>query len=287
MPPVSQQQSRRSFLRSLFRWGTAFGVGMVGWTVAVEPQWQTVSHYSLPIPHLPARWHGKRLIHLTDLHSGRVSPDFLVEVINQVNELQPDFLAITGDLVDVSNCESVPGAILPWLSVLKPARMATVACLGNHDYGWRWSRWEVAAEIVKFARDAGITVLRDQLQTFDGLDVFGLEDYWTPAFRAEGVLRQARPDRPSLCLCHNPDVCDEPVWDRFRGIILSGHTHGGQCKPPFLPAPLLPVKNRRYSQGFVSVDDRRTVFISRGIGHTRKVRFNCRPEIVVFELLRA
>jgi predicted MPP superfamily phosphohydrolase len=90
-----------------------------------------------------------------------------------------------------------------------------------------------------------------------------------------------------LALCHNPDACDENGWENFRGWILAGHTHGGQCKPPFLPPPILPVKNRRYTAGAFALSGGRRLYISRGVGHLMHVRFNARPEVACFTLRRA
>jgi predicted MPP superfamily phosphohydrolase len=70
-------------------------------------------------------------------------------------------------------------------------------------------------------------------------------------------------------------------------MILTGHTHGGQCKPPFLPPPLLPVRNRRYTAGPIEVVEGRWLYISRGVGHLLEVRFNVRPEVPLFRLRRA
>ena len=89
---------------------------------------------------------------------------------------------------------------------------------------------------------------------------------------------------PSIVLCHNPDAADEPVWDDYQGWILAGHTHGGQCKPPFLPPPELPVKNRRYTAGEFGLSGNRRMYISRGVGHLLRVRFNARPEIPIFSM---
>jgi predicted MPP superfamily phosphohydrolase len=69
--------------------------------------------------------------------------------------------------------------------------------------------------------------------------------------------------------------------------VLAGHTHGGQCKPPFLPPPLLPVRNRRYTAGEFAVAPGRTLYINRGLGHLIQVRFNVRPELTLFTLERA
>lgn len=85
-------------------------------------------------------------------------------------------------------------------------------------------------------------------------------------------------------LSHNPDTVDRSGWGGYQGWVLSGHTHGGQCKPPFLPPPLLPVDNRRYTCGEFALGDGRHLYISRGVGHLLQVRINARPEVTLFEL---
>ena len=92
---------------------------------------------------------------------------------------------------------------------------------------------------------------------------------------------------PTVVLCHNPDVSDEPMWSDLEGWILAGHTHGGQCKPPFLPPPILPVRNKRYTAGTFEVGRRRMLYINRGLGHLTRIRFNVRPEMTLFTLERA
>ena len=90
--------------------------------------------------------------------------------------------------------------------------------------------------------------------------------------------------KANIVLCHNPDVCDLNIWNDYKGWVLAGHTHGGQCKPPFLNPPILPVKNKKYSSGEIDLEDGRTLYINRAIGHLFQVRFNVRPEITIFEL---
>ncbi|MFT6811056.1 MAG: putative MPP superfamily phosphohydrolase [Saprospiraceae bacterium] len=92
--------------------------------------------------------------------------------------------------------------------------------------------------------------------------------------------------KANLVLCHNPDVCDLNVWNNYKGWILSGHTHGGQCKLPFLNPPVLPVKNGRYTSGEIDLRDGRMLYINRALGHLLQARFDVRPEITVFELSR-
>ncbi len=167
-------------------------------------------------------------------------------------------------------------------SHLPHGRLATLSILGNHDYGYNWSMPEVAERVTRVLREAGVTVLRNDVADVSGLRIAGLDDLWARRFAPQAVMADA--GAPSLVLCHNPDAADRAGWGAYRGWILAGHTHGGQCKPPFLPPPLLPVRNRRYVAGEVAVGDGRRLYINRGLGHLLPVRFNVRPEITLFTL---
>lgn len=131
---------------------------------------------------------------------------------------------------------------------------------------------------------AGVVVLRNESTEIEGLAFVGMDDLWAQAFDPTRALRALRPGRPAIALCHNPDAVDRAGWGSFRGWILAGHTHGGQCRPPFLPPPQLPVRNPAYAAGEVRLAGGRTLYVNRGIGHLIQVRFNVRPEITVFTL---
>jgi len=126
-------------------------------------------------------------------------------------------------------------------------------------------------------------MLRNEVRNVAGLDIIGIDDLWSGRADTVGALA-ARQSEAAIVLCHNPDAMDELPWLDYSGWVLAGHTHGGQCKPPFLPAPVLPVKNKRYSAGEVEVGAGRTLYISRGVGYLIRVRFNVRPEITLFTL---
>jgi predicted MPP superfamily phosphohydrolase len=121
----------------------------------------------------------------------------------------------------------------------------------------------------------------------NGLQLVGIDDIWGPTYSPEAVLQTLDPAQPALALCHNPDAQDRAEWQKFTGWVLAGHTHGGQCKPPFLPPPLLPVMNKRYTAGHFDLRSGRHLYINRGLGHLTRVRFNVRPEITVFTLQSA
>jgi uncharacterized protein len=158
---------------------------------------------------------------------------------------------------------------------------------GNHDYGRAWAERDLADGLSEILHARGVHVLRNRAVDLGGLEITGLDDYWASQCRIEQGLSNRNPPAARVVLSHNPDTADHEGWGDFRGWILSGHTHGGQCKPPFLPPPLLPVDNRRYVAGAYDVAPGRQLYINRGIGHLTKVRFNVRPEVTVFRMVGA
>ena len=278
--------SRRKFL-----WGSGtFVAGTLGlgfYACGIEPHWLEITRRILPIADLPDGLVGASVAQLSDLHVGpRVDDDYLISTLKRVDALKPDIVAYTGDFVTYGEP--------PYLDQLSRVirhtprgRLATLAILGNHDYGRGWRHREIGEAIVKRVAAVGISVLRNQRYTVSGLQIIGLDDLWGPCFGPSMIMSEVKRGQPSMVLCHNPDVADLPVWGEYAGWILSGHTHGGQCRPPFLPPPILPVQNRRYTAGAFDLADGRQMYISRGVGTLLPVRFNVRPEVAFFTLSRA
>lgn len=114
-----------------------------------------------------------------------------------------------------------------------------------------------------------------------------MDDFWGLNFNPKPILNTVDNQKANIILCHNPDVCDLDIWGNIEAWILSGHTHGGQVKAPFLTPPMLPVKNKKYDAGKIELNNERTLYVNRALGHLWQVRFNVRPEITLFELSKA
>lgn len=277
--------NRRRFLRCSAGLVAAGAVGTVGYTFGVEPHWVETVQRPLPLAALPPPLVGSRLIQISDWHVGpQVDDRYLISCLQTVAELKPDILAITGDLITYRGPDQLSQLRQVLMHLPKP-RLGSLAVLGNHDYGFRWSMPEVAAQVAQELTTAGVRVLRNKSVTFSGLTFVGLDDLWGGVFEPTRAFGGIDARQAAIALCHNPDGADKPGWGPFRGWILAGHTHGGQCKPPFLPPPLIPVRNRRYVSGEVPLVDGRRLYINRGLGHLLQVRFNVRPEITVFTLV--
>ena len=267
---------------------SAAAVGVYAWQV--EPHWVEIVRRDMPLEHLPPALDGKTLLQISDIHVGpRVSSAYLMETMEQAKTLAPDFVMFTGDFVSYRSANEYR-ELARVLRHIPTGRLATVGALGNHDYGFGWRHIEVADRVARVAEDAGVHVLRNAVGTFNGLQVAGLADFWSPEFvqaRVADVLGSIAPAQPTVVLAHNPDAQDLPIWSGVRGWVLAGHTHGGQVKPPFLPPLVLPVRNKRYTAGEFSLGDGRTLYINRGLGHLIQVRFNVRPELTLFTLRAA
>jgi predicted MPP superfamily phosphohydrolase len=278
--------TRRAFLRGTAVALLAGGVGLGGYTWLIEPHWLEVVSRDLPIRFLPAALDGKTLVHISDLHIGpEVSDDYLRSAFQTVGQVAPDILVVTGDFMTCNGGEELDH-VCRVMENLHPARLATLGILGNHDYAKKYLDVEVADQLTARLTDLGFVMLRNRSHEVAGLTVAGADDLWSPMYDPEAATKHLDATKANLFLCHNPDAADGDVWEGYQGWILCGHTHGGQCKPPFLPPPIVPVTNRRYIAGEVDLHDGRRLYINRGLGHLRQVRFNCRPEITVFTLRR-
>ena len=288
------------------------GVGLYSWQM--EPHWVELVRRPMLLEDLPPGLEGRTLLQISDIHvSHQVSSHYLIDAFARARELTPDFVAFTGDFVTYRPAIQYD-ELARVLRHMPNGRLATVGALGNHDYGRWWRQRDAADRVTQIATDAGIRVLRNEVETVAGMQFAGLADVWSPEFGAysepaRGNGRAGRPGDtdmvgqvapsgrdapatiqsivagvPTIVLAHNPDAQDLPIWNGVRAWVLAGHTHGGQVKPPFLPPPILPVRNKRYTSGEFALGNGRFMYINRGLGHLVQARFNVRPELTLFTL---
>ncbi|MEI6950003.1 metallophosphoesterase [Paraflavisolibacter sp. H34] len=278
---------RRHFIKTL---GGLAGMGLAGGLYAwqIEPFWLEFVRLPLPVKNLPEHLAGKTLMQISDIHVSKlINRSFLLRSFQRAAALQPDFVAYTGDYISIVDGHVPYRELDAVLQHAVKGRLGTFGILGNHDYGINWKQQQVADNISDLLHRRGVILLQNDQKEVSGLNFIGLDDLWGINFAPWRVMQRYDPSKANILLCHNPDVCDLDVWNRYEGWILAGHTHGGQCKPPFLEPPVLPVRNKRYTAGKFDLAANRTLYINRALGHTVQVRFNVRPEITLFELQRA
>lgn len=280
--------NRQNFLRKSF-WSLT-GIGLLGglYSWQVEPFWVEFVQLKMPVKNLPEHLSGKKLMQISDIHIGkRFNYDYIIRAFKKAQQYNPDFVVYTGDYVTLHKEEVQYQDLKKVLKECVKGKIATIGILGNHDYGVNWSQQEVADNISLMLHQNGIHVLKNEQHEYEGLNFIGLDDYWGLNFRPQEVMNNIDTSKANIVLCHNPDVCDIDIWNGYEGWILSGHTHGGQVKPPFLNAPVVPVENKKYTSGKFNLSNNRTLYINRALGNLWQIRFNARPEITIFELQKA
>lgn len=239
----------------------------------------------MPIKNLSKDLVGKTLMQISDIHIGnRFDYHFVIESLKKAKDFNPDYVVYTGDYVSTYKDEVQYDKLEETLNHIVKGKLGTIGILGNHDYGRNWSQEKVADKISEMLKSNGIQLLRNESIELKGLNFIGFDDFWGLNFNPEKAMNAFDKSKANIALCHNPDVCDIKIWGDYNSWILSGHTHGGQVKPPFLSPPMLPVKNKKYSAGQIELSNNRTLYINRALGHLWQVRFNVRPEITIFEL---
>jgi predicted MPP superfamily phosphohydrolase len=281
---ASVNGGRREFLAQLLAGGAgAFGLALSGWGVwsAIRPV--EVKRVAVRLKKLPGSLNGLRLVQLTDMHIGlTIGRDFVEDVVRKVNALEPDIVAITGDLIDGSVDELGP-AVAP-LGEIR-AKLGTYFVTGNHEYYSGADPW------LAFLQSLGIKALRNEhvelTKNGETIHLAGVDDWSAHRFgNGHGsdmtrAMEGRDADKPVVLLAHQPVHFDEA---REHGVDLqiSGHTHGGQI----FPFGLL----TRLAQPFVSGLHRRgdsQIYVSSGTGYWGPpMRIAAPAEITLIELDR-
>jgi predicted MPP superfamily phosphohydrolase len=227
-----------------------------------EPQHPIVRTFPLAGSRL-----GKRLVHITDLHfKGDVA--YLRRIVAQINELKPEAILFTGDLI-----ETAP-FLRPVLDGLRGLHAPIFAVPGNHD---DWSRADFAPAHAQFSRTGGGWFRDRQIPLFGGGIVLTCLDRWLATRTLTPVAGAL-----NIVLMHYPAWAEDVLQP--YDLLLAGHTHGGQVRAPFYGAFVTPQDSGPYQKGWYDSRGGR-LYVNPGLGNFyANVRFNCRPEITVFEV---
>jgi predicted MPP superfamily phosphohydrolase len=249
------------------------------------------THVRVALDGLHEGLRGLRIVQISDLHIGNVLVgDRLSRIVEAVNALEPDVVALTGDIFDFDPRFVEDGALR--LGALR-ARHGVYLVLGNHDI---YTGSELVADALS-RRAPDLRLLRDErvrLPTAAPLYLVGVEDpgratTWT----AQGIelaaldeLGSGHPeDGPTVLLVHRPEAFPQASRLGFP-LVLAGHTHGGQIA--------LPTRDGRWNLARVITrfvrgvyqENGSTLYVNRGAGFAGPaLRFNCPREIATIELV--
>ncbi|HUR54705.1 MAG TPA: metallophosphoesterase [Gemmataceae bacterium] len=274
--------NRRTFLKAAIAAAVPAPVAAASYGL-FEANWLKVERPTLCLPNLPRAFDGLRVAFLTDIHHGPfVSIDYVTSVVRTTLSLNPDLIVLGGDY-SYKHAKYIRPCF-DALSGLK-APLGVYGVLGNHDY------WHGLSETREGMQAAGIVELTNSGVWLErGTSRFrlgGVDDLWAGKPDAAPALEYATTSDACLLISHNPDFA-ENLRDRRVGLILSGHTHGGQAVLPVVGAPFIPSRyGSKYLRGRVEAPAT-TVYVSRGLGTVAgPMRYGARPELTLVTLKSA
>jgi predicted MPP superfamily phosphohydrolase len=208
-----------------------------------------------------------RFVHFTDFHH-KGDVDYAAEVVRTINELAPEFVCFTGDLVEDARFATEA------LGFIQQIRAPVYGSPGNHDY---WSRVPFPEFERAFAATGGAWLVdRTIVLPKHDLELVGMAVGGVHAFTPPSAGRQ-------VLLLHYPGMANGLHGRRFD-LILSGHSHGGQVRLPFYGALIVPHGVGPYQLGYYETPGG-PLYVNGGIGTYRiPLRLNCRPELTVITM---
>lgn len=269
--------------------GALLLIAVISWIVWGNTALQ-LNTYTILSDRLPKAFNGYRIAHISDLHNAEMGKDN-GNLLVMLKEAKPDIIAITGDFIDSRNTDiEIALQFAEKAAHIAPCYYVT----GNHE--------AIVPEYDEFRSGLtklGIVVLEDERidlkMNDETITLIGVND---PSFKfddffddAELVMKNQlrelvkKDDGFTLLLSHRPELFDLYV-DSGIDLVLSGHTHGGQFRLPFVGALVAPNQGLfpKYDAGLYSAESTNMI-VSRGIGNSIiPFRINNRPEVILIEL---
>jgi uncharacterized protein len=237
-----------------------------------------INTYIFRHPKVPKNLPDFQIAQISDVHLGRwVKPRHMEQIVDYVNHLNPQFVALTGDYVGYSSSD-----IAPCIDTLAALAPPTFAVLGNHDH------WTSTEKSHKAFGAAKIPLLVNEWVPFDHagtrIDVVGVDDHVTKKADIDAAFRGVSGQNFVLTLNHVPAIAPRLV-ERGADLILSGHTHGFQFNIPGVTNRLAARFGTEFYAGAYRLDES-YLYINRGLGSASwPWRIRAMPELSFFRLV--
>ena len=277
---------------------TAILLGIVGvvavmilHAVLIAPRDLRRTVVDVPLRGLAPSFDGYTLAVLADVHHWGPGTRYLCRVVRMANDANPDLVVLLGDygisfehnrkLSAIAYRGAIPALTRAFRELR--ARDGVAAVLGNHDHYYD------AQQVADWLRSLNIRVLINDHLTLrrDGasLVIGGVGDALEDRVDALGGVGEQAPGTAIVVLCHNPDGVGSLDRGAGIGLVLSGHTHGGQIVVPGYGALTTHTRicGRETASGWIP-NDRAPLYVSRGVGVQLPIRFRCPPELLIVRL---
>ena len=248
-----------------------------------------VKEYKVVNDKIIDEYHGLKIVHLSDIHFGStITENDLDHLVNKLNELNPDIVVITGDIIDerISYDKNI---LIDYLKKIQ-SKLGKFAISGNHDLP--------LDDFNSIVEESGFTNLDNTYELIYAnsnkpIIISGISSNYsdssnidTKTAKFDNYIANLTDDiKPiySILLIHEPDFIDSLNIDNYD-LILAGHSHGGQVKLPLIKKLYTPYGAKKYYDEYYKVNQT-DLYISSGLG-TSKLKFRLfnRPSINFYRI---
>lgn len=272
----------------LIRWVLSLSVTLVLIVIGVyiyaryiEPELLIVKEQVVTTQSISLSKQPLKIVQFSDVHLGLgFTNNHLNKVVERINKLEPDLIIFTGDLIDDNKEFTQVEETAAILKKLK-ATYGKFAVYGNHDHGGNGTKRY--AKILT-ASDFHLLVNESEWITLENgqrIHLIGIDDKLLGKVDIDKAMKGIQKSAYNIFISHAPDVADE-VLSYPIDLQLSGHSHGGQVRIPFIGAPFTPPYGNKYVKGKYTFENNRrmTLYVNSGIGTSQmRYRFGNIPEI--------
>src|SRR6266851_2527032 len=279
--------TRRSLVRRAGFVATAIVLSAGSGALSTALDEPVIEYVDIRMPRLPQAFDGFRIVQLSDFHYDPFFDDSIIQsAVAKTNELKPDLVVLTGDYVtqhklygrrQSAHVAEPCGRLLQGIR----SRLGTFAVLGNHDVMTdpNFVTATLGSNGVRVLRNVSVPFERERTRIW----LAGVDDVLEKHNDLDQTLKNIPSGESTIVLVHEPDYADV-VSRRQVDLQLSGHSHGGQVRLPFIGAPYLPPLARKYPWALRKVRNL-LLYTNRGLGTIGvPLRLNCPPEITVVTL---
>ncbi len=259
----------------------------------VEPKQLAVKENIIKNENITDNFDGFKIVRLSDIHYGEnFGKEELKKLVDRINELNPDVVVITGDLID-NDTKMTTSMATEISKELKRISAGSGKYIISGENDTNFDEWE---NIISSGEFMNLNNTYDTIYKngYDSILIAGVSSFSDKESivnknqKNQNYINSFEKDGPiyKILLMHEPDYIDE-LEDNKYDLVLAGHSHGGQVKVPFVSELLLPKGATKYSSGYYKLKNS-DLYVSDGIGVSD---FNFRlfnvPTIDVYRLVKS
>ncbi len=266
---VKRKRKKTKIIKNIFKILIIISL-IIAYGHFIEPKLITSKEYKIKIENITKNFEGFKIIHISDIHYGRVFDKLqMKKLVKSINDQKPDIVVLTGDLID-KDTNLTPKMIEEITKEL--SKIETVAgkyaINGNHDL--KFDEWTniITNSGFKNLNNTYDTIYKNgyNFMTIAGVSTFkdkqGINDKLKQTLNYINSFETGGPFY-NILLMHEPDYIDDLTDNKFN-LVLAGHSHAGQIRTPFSPI-FLPNGATKYHEHHYKLENT-DLYISNGLG---------------------